>query len=1360
MLVREKGRVTFLVMATSVVRNEDKSISSEPSGSEHDENPHEWTTVQRKRRGKKFGTSQERASRRDESAVVDSVIAEAEKSLTTAQKEMITLRQKKVNMNPPEQSAPREEGPSGLKGKGVDPRNWGNVHLSEDETNIEAQQAALESFRSNNNHFEREAPPHSSGAPSEPEKRGESTARSQRASKTPVVRAPKNTRPLVSRPEAQIAPKSFLGVTLNKLGKNSRKHGSDSPSDSSSSESSSDSSSTESESSKSSESGSNERSRKKNRKKRSKKHRRRRRSSSRKSRSALKVFKPKHYNGDADARAYHRFVKESMAYVEDNRIKAKRRAFALSYFLDGKAYDFYIQKVSRDEENWTLDEFYTELFNFCFPLNYRMQMRKKLDRAYQNEKSVSEYAHELEELFNMIGSIDEREQVVKFWKGCKPVIQRALWRDGLNPDVSSWDEVTCKAEIIEISENVMDQREKKGGDSSSKKGGFSSNNSSSNKGKSSNSHSSSSRGPSSTPFRGSEQPSSSSNHRNNSRNDRSHSGRPPRGRGRGGGNFSSRNLFERVKSEPRDTPKLSEKELAERRAVGLCFRCGGPDHISRNCPEGKSVNHTGNKPPGKTSFSVELGAIGEASESSPEVLDSLPLGAIEFGEDVSSCQCQKFSHDFIMCRRELYVNEPRPSGNNFDWRRKIEVPEPDWVDQGPTPRNFIGDCYAMMATHVLYECQPYPGDERNDSFAPNRFTLIPYAKHYLILDSHAGFRVNVPRSLLEKSRFNLGSWYSKRRAKALGMRYVGPVNRYSFGDPISYIGSQLLEDGIESNYPCIDPSSDPEGRFNLYPSDENPLRYIVDDAELNLQLPIPKNFLLNPTFDLIAWYCCQLERSGLYNSLYLAKSLEIYEDELAHLEVNGPLSDDVLSARTEPDLLVSAMDLTEDLFEEDFDEEDSESSLGNPPGLQLVSDSEYEPSEVECHSESELEDPPDLQSISDTEYELSEIGDPPERSQDDLDSIQSSQYDLQSFFERDLSLEPVEIQGRLGDMGDVYSMQIKLILNRCQPFPGDEEDGWATREPVDGPRFIVTRYEQCGLWMHKIVDNKRGIEAHIVNTRLRYDMFSLGRWYATICAKKMGEPWPGSTAQLWLRERPYHETIMGTVIENRMKRALMLCEPYVGENEPGINDPDRFEVFYNIKDINTFVIRDFLRSVQSTIPRNLVEDPKFNLGEWYEYRLATYELGNLEFDEKITSYVDDFFAGIKISEDEPLELNGVQVDRNKYPTLQRNAARVKDKARILPKPLIITVSINGHPARALLDSSSLGDFMSTSLADQLKVKLETLEVPLPVQLAVQGSRSRVNSCARVRFQYQGVDEERVFDIIIEPIYKIHLISCY
>lgn len=66
------------------------------------------------------------------------------------------------------------------------------------------------------------------------------------------------------------------------------------------------------------------------------------------------------------------------------------------------------------------------------------------------------------------------------------------------------------------------------------------------------------------------------------------------------------------------------------------------------------------------------------------------------------------------------------------------------------------------------------------------------------------------------------------------------------------------------------------------------------------------------------------------------------------------------------------------------------------------------------------------------------------------------------------------------------------------------------------------------------------------------------------------------------------------------------------------------------------------------------------------------------------------------------------MDQNKFPAVQRNSASVKGDARILPKPIVIQVRINGHPARALIDTGSLGD----------------LETPLGLQLAVQGSRSR------------------------------------
>lgn len=114
---------------------------------------------------------------------------------------------------------------------------------------------------------------------------------------------------------------------------------------------------------------------------------------------------------------------------------------------------------------------------------------------------------------------------------------------------------------------------------------------------------------------------------------------------------------------------------------------------------------------------------------------------------------------------------------------------------------------------------------------------------------------------------------------------------------------------------------------------------------------------------------------------------------------------------------------------------------------------------------------------------------------------------------------------------------------------------------------------------------------------------------------------------------------------------------------------------------------------------------------------------------------------------EALELGGVQVDRNKYPSLQRNSAQIKGNHRILPKPVVVKIEINGHPVRALLDSGSLGDFISSTLVDQLSVKRETLESPLALHLAVQGSRSKVNARATVNLKYQEVNETRTFDII-------------
>lgn len=108
------------------------------------------------------------------------------------------------------------------------------------------------------------------------------------------------------------------------------------------------------------------------------------------------------------------------------------------------------------------------------------------------------------------------------------------------------------------------------------------------------------------------------------------------------------------------------------------------------------------------------------------------------------------------------------------------------------------------------------------------------------------------------------------------------------------------------------------------------------------------------------------------------------------------------------------------------------------------------------------------------------------------------------------------------------------------------------------------------------------------------------------------------------------------------------------------------------------------------------------------------------------------------------------------PSVMRTATVPKDPSRIVPNYITIVVHVNGEPARALIDTGSLCDFISSSFADQLKVKKEELATPLTVQLAALGSRTKVNYRTTVDFKYQGIKETRSFDIMNLPNHDLIL----
>jgi hypothetical protein len=96
--------------------------------------------------------------------------------------------------------------------------------------------------------------------------------------------------------------------------------------------------------------------------------------------------------------------------------------------------------------------------------------------------------------------------------------------------------------------------------------------------------------------------------------------------------------------------------------------------------------------------------------------------------------------------------------------------------------------------------------------------------------------------------------------------------------------------------------------------------------------------------------------------------------------------------------------------------------------------------------------------------------------------------------------------------------------------------------------------------------------------------------------------------------------------------------------------------------------------------------------------------------------------------------------------IERNAAKPKDFNRKAPRPVVIDVQINGNTAKALIDSGSKADFISTRLVDQLCLKKEILAKPMGLQLAITGSRSKVNCEVVTNFQYQEINTQKRFDV--------------
>jgi hypothetical protein len=92
----------------------------------------------------------------------------------------------------------------------------------------------------------------------------------------------------------------------------------------------------------------------------------------------VKPIEPCTYNDSASMMECSHFAQKVLIFMKTGQVYKHCQMFIMLHYLTGKAYKLYVQKYAMNPSKHDICTFFHDLFNHCFPPDFRSTLRKCL----------------------------------------------------------------------------------------------------------------------------------------------------------------------------------------------------------------------------------------------------------------------------------------------------------------------------------------------------------------------------------------------------------------------------------------------------------------------------------------------------------------------------------------------------------------------------------------------------------------------------------------------------------------------------------------------------------------------------------------------------------------------------------------------------------------------------------------------------------------------------------------------------------------------------------------------------------------------------------------------------------------------